>query len=105
MKVLVTGACGFVGRRLCERLPTLIEGLELHGLDNLARVGSELNRSELRRLGVRFHRVASRRSPDADGRAIRPRPVAPSVQSTLVPYISPNGSAINSTRAPLGSRK
>ena len=32
MKVLVTGAAGFIGSHLCERL--LADGLEIMGLDN-----------------------------------------------------------------------
>lgn len=62
MRILVTGACGFVGS-------TLIRGWvregrhEIVGIDNFIRPGSEHNRDELRRLGVRlFHgdiRIAS----------------------------------------------
>ena len=55
MKILVTGACGFVGSTL---IPDWLEGSahEFIGLDNLTRPGSEVNRSTLKRLGVRvFH--------------------------------------------------
>ena len=41
MRVLVTGACGFIGSRLCARL--LEQGMEVVGVDNLSRAGSELN--------------------------------------------------------------
>ena len=52
MKVLITGVCGFVGSQLATQLKELIHGIEIFGLDNLIRPGSELNRSELRTLGV-----------------------------------------------------
>lgn len=54
MKLLVTGAAGFVGSTLIERLLESTEGLEIFGLDNLVRAGSELNRGKLQREGVRF---------------------------------------------------
>lgn len=47
MKVLITGICGFVGGVLAKELPSLTEGLEIVGLDNLSRSGSELNRRRL----------------------------------------------------------
>ena len=52
MNVLITGACGFVGRVLAEGLAAA--GCTVVGFDNLSRPGSELNRSALRNLGVRF---------------------------------------------------
>lgn len=53
MRVVVTGACGFVGRVLTQHL---VEhgGFEVTGLDSLVRAGSETNRAELARLGVRL---------------------------------------------------
>jgi CDP-paratose 2-epimerase len=54
MKILITGACGFVGSALAEELPERAEGLSLYGLDNLMRPGSETNRQRLRKLGVTF---------------------------------------------------
>ncbi len=44
MRALITGICGFVGRALARELPALCEGLEILGLDNLSRPGSEYNR-------------------------------------------------------------
>src|SRR5689334_17094028 len=52
MKLLITGACGFVGSTLAEDLLARIEGLSIWGMDNLMRPGSETNRARLRRLGV-----------------------------------------------------
>ena len=51
MKILVTGACGFVGSTLIRRW--IEDGVHtLIGLDNLGRPGSERNRGALRALGV-----------------------------------------------------
>jgi CDP-paratose 2-epimerase len=52
MKLLITGACGFVGSALAEALLERGEGLSVYGLDNLMRPGSETNRPRLRQLGV-----------------------------------------------------
>jgi CDP-paratose 2-epimerase len=54
MKLLITGICGFVGSNLAVRLRQQIPGLEVTGIDNLLRPGSEVNRGELARQGVRF---------------------------------------------------
>jgi CDP-paratose 2-epimerase len=54
MRLLITGICGFVGSQLATHLKQLMPGLELFGIDNLMRPGSELNRQALRRLGVRL---------------------------------------------------
>jgi CDP-paratose 2-epimerase len=54
-KILLTGACGFVGSIMARELIALSNGsLEVWGMDNLSRSGSEVNRVELRRLGVRL---------------------------------------------------
>jgi len=54
VKVLITGACGFVGSALAESLLAQVEGLSILGVDNLMRPGSEINRARLRALGVTF---------------------------------------------------
>ena len=54
MKVLITGACGFVGSSVAEALLQRREGLSICGIDNLQRSGSEINRGRLRALGVEF---------------------------------------------------
>jgi CDP-paratose 2-epimerase len=63
MKILITGICGFVGSSLAEQLLKRLEGLELYGLDNYIRPGSERNRNRLTSAGVKlFHadiRIAS----------------------------------------------
>lgn len=52
MKILITGACGFVGSTLAEAALRRREGLTITGIDNLMRPGSEGNRLSLRKLGV-----------------------------------------------------
>src|SRR6187551_3953746 len=54
MRILITGACGFVGSRLLRRLRESLEHVELLGMDNLCRAGSETNRPALKELGVKF---------------------------------------------------
>lgn len=54
MKILITGAAGFVGSRLAAALSAGIEGAQIIGLDNLSRRGSESNLAMLRDLGCEF---------------------------------------------------
>jgi CDP-paratose 2-epimerase len=54
MKILITGICGFVGSRVALALQERIGGVEIYGLDNLLRPGSEGNRGALISRGVRF---------------------------------------------------
>jgi len=53
MTILITGACGFVGSALSLALRERREGLEITGVDNFLRPGSEVNRTRLARAGVR----------------------------------------------------
>src|SRR5689334_20935375 len=56
MRILITGACGFVGSTLAFGLKEFLPDCEWIGLDNLVRTGSETNRQELRRRGIKlFH--------------------------------------------------
>ncbi|MFI5360577.1 MAG: NAD-dependent epimerase/dehydratase family protein [Elusimicrobiota bacterium] len=72
MKILVTGACGFVGGSLIRAWIEGGGGHRIFGLDNFIRPGSERNRAELKNRGVRlFHgdiRMASdfETLPDVD---------------------------------------
>lgn len=52
MRILITGICGFVGSSVARHLLEAMEGLELMGMDNLSRPGSELNRRRLIESGV-----------------------------------------------------
>jgi len=67
MKILITGACGFVGSTLARSLREHVTGLDLYGIDNLSRPGSETNRRALAGSGLKlFHgdiRIASDLAP------------------------------------------
>ena len=54
MKLLITGICGFVGSRLATALLARQQDIQIAGIDNLLRPGSEINRTELARQGVRI---------------------------------------------------
>ncbi len=54
MKILITGICGFVGSRLARALQERLTGVEIIGLDNLLRPGSETNRQQLADAGCGF---------------------------------------------------
>src|SRR6266436_5103037 len=52
MKILITGICGFTGTIIARTLQELDSGIELWGIDNFLRTGSEQNRVPLRASGV-----------------------------------------------------
>lgn len=66
MRILITGACGFVGSTLARALAGSGQGHVLHGLDNFIRPGSEANRNELKALGVRLHHGDIRAASDLE---------------------------------------
>lgn len=66
MKILISGICGFAGSHLARSLLESHEGIEIVGLDNLARQGSETNRLALRRLGVNLVHGDLRMASDVD---------------------------------------
>lgn len=56
MKILITGICGFTGSTLARTFQEFDSAVEVFGIDNLLRAGSEQNRGRLKALGVRvFH--------------------------------------------------
>ena len=66
MKLLITGICGFVGSNLAAGLQEEISGVEICGVDNLVRPGSETNRAALAQRGVRFFHGDIRMSSDLE---------------------------------------
>jgi len=64
MKILITGICGFVGSTLTRALLESTPGLQITGLDNFIRPGSELNRRELAKLGVKIFHADVRSATD-----------------------------------------
>ena len=64
MKILITGICGFVGSTLAKALLESAEKLEVFGVDNFIRPGSELNRRELAKLGVKIIHADVRSATD-----------------------------------------
>jgi CDP-paratose 2-epimerase len=67
MKILITGVCGFVGSALAERLLERLEGINVAGIDNLMRPGSETNRARLARAGVQYTHGDLRSASDVAG--------------------------------------
>lgn len=64
MKILITGICGFVGSTLARALLASAENLQVMGADNFIRPGSELNRRELTKLGVKIIHADVRSATD-----------------------------------------
>jgi CDP-paratose 2-epimerase len=64
MKILVTGICGFVGSTLTRALLESAENLQVTGVDNFVRPGSELNRRELAKLGMKIIHADVRSATD-----------------------------------------
>ncbi|HWF20427.1 MAG TPA: NAD-dependent epimerase/dehydratase family protein [Verrucomicrobiae bacterium] len=64
MKILISGICGFVGSTLAARLKESLPDAEIFGFDNFIRPGSELNRLELKRLGIRVQHGDVRNASD-----------------------------------------
>ena len=64
MKILITGICGFVGSTLARALLESAEDMQVTGIDNFIRPGSELNRRELARLGVKIIHADVRSATD-----------------------------------------
>ena len=66
MKILITGICGFVGSTLAKSLLEQHSGLQIIGLDNFIRPGSEMNRPPLKELGVKIHYGDIRNASDLE---------------------------------------
>lgn len=56
MKILITGICGFVGGSLAKAWLAADPSVEIIGLDNFIRTGSEVNRAKFSKMGIKlFH--------------------------------------------------
>lgn len=66
MKILVTGACGFVGSTLLKGWVERGSSHVLYGIDNFVRPGSEHNRSTLAKMGVKLRHADIRCASDFD---------------------------------------
>jgi CDP-paratose 2-epimerase len=64
MKIFITGICGFVGSTLAKALLESSEKIQIFGVDNFIRPGSELNRRELAKLGVKIFHADVRSATD-----------------------------------------
>jgi CDP-paratose 2-epimerase len=66
MRLLITGICGFVGSELVRTLFQRVSGLEIWGVDNLMRRGSEINYAALREMGCKITHGDIRMSSDLE---------------------------------------
>jgi len=66
VKILIIGACGFIGSCLARDLPSVLPGIEIWGLDNFLREGSRANLPFLKALGIKMVEGDIRRPADLD---------------------------------------
>ncbi len=66
MKILITGICGFAGTSIAKTLLQSHSNLQIFGLDNFSRKGSELNTSQLTDIGIDLIRGDIRSQSDID---------------------------------------
>lgn len=66
MRVLITGVCGFVGSTIAQHLIASSANVNVCGVDNLMRPGSETNRTRLKQLGVHFIHGDIRNASDVE---------------------------------------
>ena len=64
MRIILTGACGFAGSTIAADLLASRHGIEIIGVDNLSRPGSELNGPVLTKMGIRLRRLDIRSASD-----------------------------------------
>jgi CDP-paratose 2-epimerase len=66
MRILLTGACGFVGSTVALALREGWPDWEIVGLDNLVRPGSEINRARLKQHGIKLFHADIRNPSDLE---------------------------------------
>ena len=66
MRILISGVCGFAGATLARALAQDGAAAQLCGFDNFSRPGSESNRAELARLGVKLFHADLRAASDLE---------------------------------------
>jgi CDP-paratose 2-epimerase len=66
VRILISGICGFAGSTIAKELAATGRGYEISGFDNFIRPGSELNRAELKRLGIAVVHGDVRSASDVD---------------------------------------
>lgn len=66
MRILISGICGFVGSTLARALVDTDTKLEVFGFDNFIRPGSEANRADLKRRGIRTLHADLRSNSDLE---------------------------------------
>lgn len=66
MKILISGICGFVGSVIAQELLEQDVTLEITGLDNFIRPGSQLNREPLKARGIKLHHADVRLPSDLE---------------------------------------
>ena len=66
MKLLISGICGFVGSTLARTFLEAQSDLQIFGIDNFIRPGSETNKNELQQLGVKLFHADIRNASDLE---------------------------------------
>ncbi len=66
MRILITGACGFVGSTLAKYLLKSDSDIEIFGIDNFVRSGSWINKPELEELGIKIFHGDIRQASDLE---------------------------------------
>ena len=66
MRILISGICGFAGNALAQALVHRSRRYSVAGFDNFIRPGSEANRAQLKRLGIRLVHADVRSASDIE---------------------------------------
>jgi len=69
VRILISGICGFAGNAIARALAAQGRSYRISGFDNFIRPGSEANRADLKRLGIRLVHADARAASDIDALA------------------------------------